>query len=785
MILVKKFLNFFIYLVLIIAITLITAYSVLIFKPEKIISISNNLNFFEYKILFNSVRSNKNYFKPEYEFEGFIIQDINSNSVISISDFAIGLNIIETIRNDFYSVSTLKINNITIGKYEDSNEIFSKPVKIEVSNFEIKNTVFELISSKIYVLLSEGDTSIKLQSGELNDNFFKKLSLLIKPPSESILFDGLFYLTEKEITERNLINLSNFSDIKINLTVLSKGSYEFSSGKIKSLNKYIFNDSRLTTDTDFSVNSIDMQIFQDFSNELHGIFKSSIPQQRIEGSINIKDAITIRTNLNINLDNIIDENRYFSIEGDEVFQALLKINNDKSSLVLKSELNDTKFSSEISEISKDFQESLMTTVEIDNLRYPTYLITNRAFEVFVDSESNGYFNYGNGFKKEDIVQRNKADGFYIYLNLENIDIENLIVDSNKNSSFNLRSIFIKVKKLNLFNNIYFNQKLNVELLIDETKASFEGVNLNGKIRTDKTGFTRIEVFDSKFEFDGVGLADSNSAFEDRNINIRFIGKNIQTYDDIFQDVDFYLLRNKNITTIDNINIKSDNFNIGPFNNEKKAYISFDKNRDLYKVRGSYEIEAKRSPFKNSFNYDFDYLSTDLSIQWNSLTELKNLEGEVNFLIKGLESKTSLPDSTLLRALKVLNLNAIIESINNDSSLGSSNLIINRAEGDFYVSQNRAFINKPIKLETSEAKMEWMGEIIKGDDGVLDELNLDLNMRLKVSENIPWYAAIFGGFPALAGGLLFENIIEDSLDDVSTFKFKVSGNIQNPEINRLN
>ena len=785
MILVKKFLNFFIYLVLIIAITLITAYSVLIFKPEKIISISNNLNFFEYKILFNSVKSNKNYFKPEYEFEGFIIQDINSNSVISISDFAIGLNIIETIRNDFYSVSTLKINNITIGKYEDSNEIFSKPVKIEVSNFEIKNTVFELISSKIYVLLSEGDTSIKLQSGELNDNFFKKLSLLIKPPSESILFDGLFYLTEKEITERNLINLSNFSDIKINLTVLSKGSYEFSSGKIKSLNKYIFNDSRLTTDTDFSVNSIDMQIFQDFSNELHGIFKSSIPQQRIEGSININDAITIRTNLNINLDNIIDENRYFSIEGDEVFQALLKINNDKSSLVLKSELNDTKFSSEISEISKDFQESLMTTVEIDNLRYPTYLITNRAFEVFVDSESNGYFNYGNGFKKEDIVQKNKADGFYIYLNLENIDIENLIVDSNKNSSFNLRSIFIKVKKLNLFNNIYFNQKLNVELLIDETKASFEGVNLNGKIRTDKTGFTRIEVFDSKFEFDGVGLADSNSAFEDRNINIRFIGKNIQTYDDIFQDVDFYLLRNKNITTIDNINIKSDNFNIGPFNNEKKAYISFDKNRDLYKVRGSYEIEAKRSPFKNSFNYDFDYLSTDLSIQWNSLTELKNLEGEVNFLIKGLESKTSLPDSTLLRALKVLNLNAIIESINNDSSLGSSNLIINRAEGDFYVSQNRAFINKPIKLETSEAKMEWMGEIIKGDDGVLDELNLDLNMRLKVSENIPWYAAIFGGFPALAGGLLFENIIEDSLDDVSTFKFKVSGNIQNPEIKRLN
>ena len=281
------------------------------------------------------------------------------------------------------------------------------------------------------------------------------------------------------------------------------------------------------------------------------------------------------------------------------------------------------------------------------------------------------------------------------------------------------------------------------------------------------------------------MAESGNSFENQNLRIRFIGKNIQTYDDTFQDVDFYLLRNKNITTIDNINIKSEKLNIGPFRDEKKAYISFDNRKDLYKVRGSYVIDAENFPFKDSINYDFDYLSSDLSIQWNSLNELKNLEGEVAFLIKGLESKTSLPDSAFLRALRILNLNAIIENINNDSSLASSDLIINRAEGDFVISQNRAFINKPIKLSTSEANIEWYGEILKNSDGILDDLNLDLSMRLKVSENIPWYAAIFGGFPALAGGLLFENIIEESLDDVSTFKFEVTGNIQKPEIKRLN
>ena len=130
------------------------------------------------------------------------------------------------------------------------------------------------------------------------------------------------------------------------------------------------------------------------------------------------------------------------------------------------------------------------------------------------------------------------------------------------------------------------------------------------------------------------------------------------------------------------------------------------------------------------------------------------------------------------------MNAIIENINNETNIASPNLYINRAEGDFYIGQNRALISEPIKIETSEAKMRWQGDIFKDSEGLLNSLNLDLEMRLKVSENIPWYAAIFGGIPALAGGMVLENIFDESLDDVSTFKFKVTGNIDNPEIERL-
>jgi hypothetical protein len=334
------------------------------------------------------------------------------------------------------------------------------------------------------------------------------------------------------------------------------------------------------------------------------------------------------------------------------------------------------------------------------------------------------------------------------------------------------------------NNIYFNQNFEINLLPNETVASFSGKNLNGSMRIDSLGFIRVDVFDTKFDFQEVDTLYQYDSPQKNNINLRFVGNNVKAFDDVFKKIDFYLLKNEEITTFDNINISSTNFNIKPFQDNEKAYISFNNKNDLFKIRGSYEINNRNNAFINLINYNFGYLYTDLNVQWVSLKELKDLEGQIKFKIKDLESKTSIPDSAFLRALKILNLNSIIGNLNNDSNLGSSNLIINRAEGDLYIGKNRALISKPIKLETAEAKMNWSGEIIKNTNGLLDELNLDLEMRLKVSENIPWYAAIFGGIPALAGGFVFENIIDERLDNVSTFQFNVIGSVNDPKIIRL-
>jgi uncharacterized protein YhdP len=211
-------------------------------------------------------------------------------------------------------------------------------------------------------------------------------------------------------------------------------------------------------------------------------------------------------------------------------------------------------------------------------------------------------------------------------------------------------------------------------------------------------------------------------------------------------------------------------------------MSYNSQLDLYKIKGKYRLDNSSGYFNNLSKYKFNFFDSDLNIQWNSLDYLINLEGKLDFLIKDLNLDSDIPETTFLRALRILNLNAIVEGL--DDASGNS-LNINRASGKIILGKNRALIESPIVFETDEATLKWVGEVIKDSKGELDKLNLDLSLRLKISENIPWYAAIFGGIPAIAGGLVFENIFEDTIEDISTINFEVQGTIDEPKIDRLN
>jgi hypothetical protein len=759
-----------------------SVYILIITKPESVIFVTNKLLNEDYSIEFKEAKSNTNFLSPIVVLSDVSIRETNQNEIFQADEIKIGVKIIKSILDGHIHLSILSLINIDLLN-ESNSQGNNGTYKLKINNIYISTKEFTFSSNETQILSKEGNLSISNKFGEINNIPFTDLKIYKKDDSNQYLYSAFLELDEKIIENEDLINLNEFSDKNINLKVYSKGHLDSKKNEISALNKYIFKDSYFVTGTKYEVKKIDAVLYTNINQKLSGIFSAKIPDQMINGSISAFDnKLILRSDVSVKMNNFVNFGDYLNLSGTETFNAKLSIDNN-ASLELSSNLSNTTFSSYIDELNKRPSDNLKTKILISDLSQPTYEIENNKFSAYINN-NNGYFALGSSFD-EDIKKLNFIDGFYIFLELDDLKIGNLVVENQLNDESNLKLIKLKIKQLDFFNNIYFDQIFEINFSGDETESYFYGNNLNGTLRIDSSGFTRIDVFDTKFEFKGVNIFDSTDAFKLNDVNLRFVGKNIQTFDDVFQNIDFYFLKNKTVTTIDNIKISSENFNIGPSFKNEKAYISYNNQNDLYKIRGSFEFDNQKDLLGKLINYDFDYLFSDLNIQWISATQLKNLEGRIRFKIKDLESNTSLPDSALLNAVKVFNLNALVSSLGDETNFNSSKLIISRAEGDFYIGQNRALLTKPIKLETAEAKMSWTGEILKNNNGLMDQLDLSLEMRLKVSENIPWYAAVFGGIPALAGGFVLENIIDERVDDASTFEFNVTGSIDDPKIIRLN
>ena len=757
-------------------------YITLIYKPENIVYISDKIFDHEYTIEFYDADSEVDFFSSQLAFNEIKVKDSNNIILFEVESLGFSINLFKTLSSGYLNLTFLDIHNIRF--FNEPQSTNRSSFKANIKRLYIKSDQFSVHSEDVFITGENGNLSITNSYGVFNNITFKALNIFNGFNSNKIFYSSIFFLDENKIRDENLINLDAFIDNKINLVVHSKGYFDKELEQLINLNKYIFKESNLTTNSNYFVDNIDSIIYSNLDKRLIGFFSSSLPDQDILGTISINDQMFIlRSKLRFDMGELLNYGEYIKLEGYEEFETTMYLNDGIASLDLNTYLSNTRIISSIKDLEKDKDKELRTSIKIKDLMQPTYLIENKNFRSYLGPNKNGYFLLGSDFEDQ-IESLDKENGFHIFLSLDHLEINNLLMENDLSKETNLKSLNLMIDEFNFFKNIYKKQSFKIDFSTDQTKAYFSGKDLNGFITVDGSGFTRIEVFDTKFEFKGVDIIGTEEVIGNDSLKLRFIGKNIQTYDDIFQDIDFYLLRNESITTIDNIRIKSKNFNIGPYNDNDKAYISFNRDKDLYKIRGSYEIKNINDSLDRFINYDLDYISTDLNIQWIALEELKDIQGNIRFLIKGFESKTSLPDSTFLRTLKIFNLNAIIENISNEKNIGSKNLVINRAEGNFYIGENRALIKKPIKLETSEANMRWTGEVLKNSEGFLDELNLNLEMRLRVSENIPWYAAIFGGIPALAGGIVFENIFEDSLDDATTFKFDVKGSIDEPIIERL-
>ena len=253
-----------------------------------------------------------------------------------------------------------------------------------------------------------------------------------------------------------------------------------------------------------------------------------------------------------------------------------------------------------------------------------------------------------------------------------------------------------------------------------------------------------------------------------------------------KELDVYLINNKNNFTANRIKLKSNLISISPLNEESIAFFSIDRSKPLYKIRGNYLIkDSDKVPYLKDLT-DFSYFNGSFNLQWKELSTLSNIEGEVDFILKDHLVEETISSSRAFNLLGILNLRNILGKIANlDLTIDEfTSTKLSRVQGDFLFNKSKMRLTSPLYVETNSAKMKWVGQINKNYKDRLNELDLNLDLRVLVGENIPWYAAILGGLPAIAGSAVINEIFEEDIDELTNYQYEILGTISKPKLKRI-
>ena len=625
----KMFLLYLFYLLSSLLILLFIFYCLIVFKPNAASKVLDTFLIPEYSLDIKAISSNNSLLAPHFVLKEIKVFNSNQLEILSIPNITFGINVFQSLSNGYVNLSILEIDSFITQKGSPNKQ--TKPIFIKGRRLKINNKNLQISSSYFEINITKFHSTVIFKDGFINSYPYTNIHAFIDGNSNDIFYSSKHFFNEASLQSTNLFDLSSFKENKINLNLNTKGIYNFKTKKSQRFDKLIFNDTMLENNSGFKTENINATLFSAIDKSIHGLFRANIPDQQIEGSISFsqKDDLKIRSNISIDMSKIMPKNQYFSLSGEENFKILMTVKKNQTSMDLFTNLINTSIKSSLKDLYKPINEILKTSIQIEDMSEASYLIKNKKIYSFIDKNNNGFFAFGNSFNT-DLKTDKFNDGFYIYLNLNELNLDDIFyTQSDKSGGMTLREIKIKTKKFNFLNNLYADQSINI-LFKDEIEAKLFGKDLNGTINVDKTNFIKINLSKTKFNFKGFDIAKSEFASDFNNINLRFIGKDIQTEDELFQDIDFYLLRNKNILTIDDIKIDSQRFTIGPNADNEKAYISYNNENDLYKLRGNYKLDNSSGYFNNIFNYDFDLLETNLNIQWNSLSSLvgrTRLDGE--------------------------------------------------------------------------------------------------------------------------------------------------------------
>tara|TARA_B100001250_G_scaffold302403_1_gene264109 strand:- start:105 stop:3533 length:3429 start_codon:yes stop_codon:yes gene_type:complete len=529
-------------------------------------------------------------------------------------------------------------------------------------------------------------------------------------------------------------------------------------------------------------------------DSIYGLLPSTFMKEKLSillmgTGLTKKYDLTFSTNINLEPGNFIPDSYYFQVSGNDSFKVNLNLKkNSMPVLKVNSDLKNIEFNSPLTSVSKKKLSRLPTEILITNFSNPSLKLSNKKIDMHIKDFSKyvGYISIGEKLPEKYMSFGNEP-GLNLYLYSE-VLTENLFSSAlprnSELASINLNKFAFNIKNFKFYNNNFSDLSGLFDLNNSEIVGNLMADNLNLNFRMDQTGFMRIEINDSiipDIEFINSSQATSNTV-----LNSRLIIRNSSLGKIKIKAFEAYLLNNKKYFTANKIKLDSNLISIKPFKKSSIAYFSIDKVEPLYKIRGDFLIkDSNKIPYLRHFA-DFSYFNGSINLQLKELSTLSHIEGESNFILKDLAIKDPISDSMAFNLLGVLNLRNILGKLANlDLSIDEyTSTQLGRVEGDLLFSKSKLRLASPLFIETNAAKMKWVGQINKNSKNNLDDLDLNLDLRITIGENLPWYAAILGGLPAVAGSAVINEIFEEDINDLTNYKYEITGTISEPKLERV-
>ena len=527
---------------------------------------------------------------------------------------------------------------------------------------------------------------------------------------------------------------------------------------------------------------------------IHGLLPSTFMKE--EMSVNLlgtgltnKYDLTFSGNIKLDAANFISDSPYLQVSGNDFFKIDLNIQKDSLPILrLNSDLKNIELNSPLNELSKNKLIRLPTEISITNFSNPSLKITNQKLDMHIKnlSKYDGYISIGKKLPNK-YKSFNVEPGLNMYLYSQFFD-ENLLISllptNNESASLNIKKLAFDIKNFKLFNNNFADFSGLFDLNNSGIKGNLAADRLNLNLKMDQTGFMRIEIKDSIIpDIEFINSSQSTSGIE---INSRLIVKNSSFSKIKIKNLDVYLVNDQKNFSAHNIKLTSNLISIKPSQKSSSAYFSVDKVKPLYKIRGDFLIkDSNKIPYLSDVA-DFSYFNGSINLQWKELSTLSHIEGESDFILKDLVIQDSISDSLAFNLLGVLNLRNILGKLANlDLSIDEfTSTQLGRVEGDLLFSKSKLRLASPLFIETNAAKMRWVGQINKNSKNNLDDLDLNLDLRIRVGENLPWYAAILGGLPAVAGSAVINEIFEEDINNLTNYQYEILGTIAEPKLERV-